>query len=230
MVKSDEELHYEFAANLRQARQAAGYPSARRAAKAMGVNVATYTSHENGQRGIEPDVAKLYASFFKIDVGKIFDVSGLTTQERADTKVAVVSEAKMGVWKSAALDIGEQKGNIASISLPPSRSADVRYAVEMGDESANRSIPAGWHGIYTALDCPIPELHNKLVFIERERHGLVERSFRRATLMPDGTLRLAADTDDRRYKGDVTYYPGTDDEVVRIVGRVIGKYLESDDI
>lgn len=223
-------IRAKFAAALKAAREEAGYDSARKAALDMKVNPSTYNHHENGTRGIELDVAKLYAAFFNIDIGRIFDVSGLGSSEAADFESPVVSEVKMGVWKSADLDIEERTENKLSLFLPRSRSASVRRAVEVLDESVNRSIPSGWFGLYTPLDVSIEELHNKLVYVEREKAGLIEHSIRRATLMPNGTLALHADSDDRRYKQDVATYPGPEDESVRIVGRIVGKYVESDDL
>lgn len=219
-----------FAANLRQARIAKGYRSARKAAFDLGIKPGTYTHHENGTRPIDLDMAKLYASFFNVDIRKIFDVRGLPLPHDADVEISVASEAAaMGVWRSVALDTSEQKGNKRSLRLPPSRKVSVRKAVEMADESCNRSIPSGWHGIYTPLDRPLGELHNRLVYIERERNGLIERSIRRVIVLPDGALDLCADSDDHRYRNDVVHYP-SDGETIRIVGRIVGKYLESDNL
>jgi transcriptional regulator with XRE-family HTH domain len=49
---------------LRELRTRAGFPSARQAAQAMGVALATYTQHENGQRAFTADQALDYAAFF----------------------------------------------------------------------------------------------------------------------------------------------------------------------
>lgn len=51
---------------LRKARKGAGYDSAKSAAEAMGVPVATYIQHENGARGYPADRAKRYARFFRV--------------------------------------------------------------------------------------------------------------------------------------------------------------------
>lgn len=49
---------------LRHARKAAGYRSARSAAQAMGVAVATYVQHENGSRMFTAAVQDRYHAFF----------------------------------------------------------------------------------------------------------------------------------------------------------------------
>ncbi|ATQ67759.1 MULTISPECIES: S24 family peptidase [Methylosinus] len=52
---------------LRQARIAAGYPSATAAAEAMGANKTTYISHENGHAGLSR-AGKRYAAFFRVSL------------------------------------------------------------------------------------------------------------------------------------------------------------------
>lgn len=50
---------------LRQARKDAGYESAADAAKAFGWKTAGYTHHENGTRGVKPELARRYAKAFR---------------------------------------------------------------------------------------------------------------------------------------------------------------------
>lgn len=51
---------------LRQARENAGYETAKAAAEAMGIPVATYIQHENGSRGYPATKAERYAKFFRV--------------------------------------------------------------------------------------------------------------------------------------------------------------------
>lgn len=53
-------------ARLKQARVKGSYSSAKAAAEAMGVPVATYIQHENGTRGFPAPVAERYARFFRV--------------------------------------------------------------------------------------------------------------------------------------------------------------------
>ena len=53
------------AQRLREARELAGYESARQAANANGWGVSTYTAHENGQNGFSAAKAAEYAKAFK---------------------------------------------------------------------------------------------------------------------------------------------------------------------
>lgn len=52
---------------LRQARERAGYASASDAARALGMPVSTYASHENGQNGLTPKSAERYARAFRVN-------------------------------------------------------------------------------------------------------------------------------------------------------------------
>jgi transcriptional regulator with XRE-family HTH domain len=53
---------------LRQARQNAGFAHASDAAKRFGWAAPTYSSHENGHRGLTPDVIETYAAAFRVPV------------------------------------------------------------------------------------------------------------------------------------------------------------------
>lgn len=53
---------------LRAARSDAGYESAAQAARALGVPIPTYTSHENGIRGVPREDVARYAVFFRVSV------------------------------------------------------------------------------------------------------------------------------------------------------------------
>lgn len=218
-----------FAANLRKGRENAGYTSAAQAARAMGIGVSGYNHHENGQRGIDLEAAKFYASFLAIKVNDLIDLDYVFSPEAADFAIPVTGEVAMGIWRSAELDSGEHTVNKRTIDVPRVRGSQMRLSVEVADESVNKSIRRGEYAIYIPLDVALSELNKKLIIIERIRNGLIERSIRRATVTGNGTLSLAADTTDKRFNKDVVLYPasGADDDV-RIIGRVIGKYVESD--
>lgn len=58
-----------LAERLRIARKKAGFTTASDAARAMGVNVVTYTAHENGGREYDRNSAAHYAETFGVDTG-----------------------------------------------------------------------------------------------------------------------------------------------------------------
>ena len=61
---------------LRLAREAAGYASAGDAAKAFGWAYPTYAAHENGSRGVRPDLIRRYARAFKVSALWLLDGAG----------------------------------------------------------------------------------------------------------------------------------------------------------
>lgn len=74
---------------LIEARKAAGYPSARAAAAAMGVSYYTYAQHENNTQGREVprDAAIRYARFFQVSLEWLLTGAG---HPGRGTKIAVV--------------------------------------------------------------------------------------------------------------------------------------------
>lgn len=61
---------------LREAREAAGYATAGDAAKAFGWAYPTYAGHENGSRGVRPDLIRRYARAFKVNTLWLLDGIG----------------------------------------------------------------------------------------------------------------------------------------------------------
>lgn len=86
VVRSEElvgEPEPNLAARLRQARTRSGFASAKDAAKAAGIPVATYIQHENGTRGVPVTRAAMYAAQFGVSkewllFGKTDPSRGLT--------------------------------------------------------------------------------------------------------------------------------------------------------
>lgn len=61
---------------LRLARERAGFEGPTDAATYFGWNPVTYRSHENGQRGLRPDIAKRYARAFKVSAAWLLTGEG----------------------------------------------------------------------------------------------------------------------------------------------------------
>jgi len=68
---------------LREAREKAGYSSAKAAAEAMGIPVATYIQHENGGRGYPASRADRYAKFFRVQACWLLYGQGEAPSEQA---------------------------------------------------------------------------------------------------------------------------------------------------
>lgn len=68
---------------LRQARAKANFEKATDAARAYGWNEVTYTSHENGARGLRPAVAEKYAKAFRVPAEWLLYGKGKAAQKAA---------------------------------------------------------------------------------------------------------------------------------------------------
>ncbi|MBB3381779.1 MULTISPECIES: LexA family transcriptional regulator [unclassified Rhizobium] len=67
---------------LRAAREAANYPSATKAAEALGVSLSTYRAHENGQNEFSAEVANRYAKKFGTTAAYLLTGEGLRKTAR----------------------------------------------------------------------------------------------------------------------------------------------------
>jgi SOS-response transcriptional repressor LexA len=160
---------------LRQARERAGYPSAKAAAEAMNVPVATYIQHENGTRGFSPSRAERYGRFFRVTPEWL-----LYGKDKADTLVAlgprlyVIGEVAAGVFREAwkvPPDEWEAFTGRADVPAPVQK----RFGLRVSGDSMNAIYPPG-----TILECieydgtePIP--NGKRVIVQRTKlDGSVE--------------------------------------------------------
>ena len=72
---------------MREARIAAGFEDATKAAERFGWNVISYRSHENGIRGIKPTVGKAYAKAFKVSQAWLMTGEGLMNSPGIDAEI-----------------------------------------------------------------------------------------------------------------------------------------------
>lgn len=133
---------------LKQARERAGYDSAKSAAEAMGVSVATYIQHENGSRGISASRAARYARFFRVTPE--FLLYGKLTYDRLTQlgpQLFVIGEVAAGVFKEAWRMPPEEWAAYtgrADVAAPLAK----RFGLRVAGDSMNLLYPAG-----TVLDC-----------------------------------------------------------------------------
>lgn len=73
------------AKRLREARERAGYESARKAALTFGWGVSTYAAHENGQNSYNAEKAEMYAKAFKTRADWL--MFGITDAESASVGI-----------------------------------------------------------------------------------------------------------------------------------------------
>lgn len=209
---------------LRRAR-AAKYRTIPEACYAHGWKVSTYTHHENGTRGFKPAQARIYARAFGVSASELL---GLRLDSASISEVDVVGDAAVGVWREGRSDNvrGARKRKLVPVPRASSESG-LRQAVRVVDESANQVIGRGEFAVFETQTDEV--LQAGLVYlIERTRGDLTEKSLRRLVERATGQMHLETPTDDRSLYGEIPYPPSRAEETIRIIGRVIGKYVSFD--
>lgn len=135
---------------LKQAREKSGWQSAKSAAEAMGVPVATYIQHENGTRGFPADRAIRYARFFRVTPEWL--LYGSLRSDSAGSvelgpRLFLKGEVAAGVWKEAWEIPADEWGIFtgrADVAVPVQR----RFGLKVVGDSMNEIYPEG-----TILEC-----------------------------------------------------------------------------
>ena len=198
---------------LRRARMDRGFKAAAEAARYFGWNVPTYTSHENGIRGISREAAVRYAAAYRLDLSALLGFS-----VTAANSIEVLGDAALGVWRDKDIDL-ERNVNAQSPAVPSVGDRGVmRFAVEMKDQSANRVLAAGDFAICEPIDSDALQ-PNSLLYVERTNEGLAERTVRRLERGQTG-MRLVTVSTAAHLSSSIPFpSPG-----VQVLGRVVGRY------
>lgn len=204
---------------LRAARIARGFESAAEAARSFGWSEVTYTSHENGIRGIRKDVAERYGKAFCVDPATLL---GFNTSTHFDAVhgVHVIGSASWGLWRDTRMSTALSP---AVVDVPRQPNATDRRAVIVSDDSVNKVMASGTFAIFE----PVPDLRalttGKFVVIRRTRGDLEELSVRRVLSAVDDVVRLSAYSTNVAYTETLTFNVNTLTNV-EVVGIVVGKY------
>lgn len=212
---------------LRKARIAHGFSSAREAAENFGWTESTYTSHENGTRGIRPENAKKYARAFKIPEASLLGISPGIEIQPLDQGVRVLGEVNARIWRDKDLD-SEDRQDVQLLHIPEREGQPMRFAAKVGDKSADRYFQKDDYGIFVpiAADGKNDIRPGDLVLVETQRADLIEWTIRRVADLNNGLIRLVFHTNDNQFKEIVTI-PASEKGVQRkLLGRVVGKYAE----
>lgn len=210
---------------LRRARLNAGFASAAEAARRHGWNDVTYTSHENGTRGIGLAAAKKYAKAYRIDASEILGLAmGSGTPARL---IQIVGDAAVGVWRDANLTtlMGQKGADALTIPVLQELGSAMQGAVRVVDASMNKVFQPGEFAIYSEIEelGDLDQHAGKIAYVERSRGDLIERSLRLFTKRKDG-MRLECFSTESRFAESVSYPSKVPNESIRIVGFVVGKY------
>lgn len=133
---------------LQTARAAAGFENAVDAARAFGWNDVTYRAHENGTRGLRPDVAARYARAFKVSTGWLLTGEGGTGGgEPQGARLAarpepipVVGRTAAGVFREV-IEYDDGRREYVFDEPDPEFPNARRFALEVEGDSMNRLEP-----------------------------------------------------------------------------------------
>ena len=175
------------ATRLKDARERAGYASAKEAAEAMGVKVPTYIQHENGTRGFPAAKAEKYGKFFR--VAPEWLLYGTLTSDKVvelGPRLYVVGEVAAGVFKETWKVPRDERvafSGVAGVRAP----LKDRFGLKVAGDSMDQLYPPG-----TILECRnwwgdevIP--NGKRVIVQRTRRdGTVEATVKEYLRAEDG--------------------------------------------
>lgn len=177
------------AQRLRIARERAGYDTAKAAAEAMGVPVATYVQHENGGRGYPAGRADRYGKFFRVSPEWLLYERGEEDEAPASDSVPIVGFVGAG---SVATLFSEGQGPFDEVE-PPADSTP--QTVGLGIRGASLG-PAFDEGIvfYDDVRSPVtPDLHGRLCVVGLNDGRVLVKILRSAG---DGSFHLFSNTMD----------------------------------
>lgn len=211
---------------LKLARERAGYESAKSAAEAMGVPVATYIQHENGARGFPAARAERYARFFRVTpewllYGRVGDAQSIELGPRLFVKGDVAA----GVWKEA-WEIDPDEWEVFTGRADVKAPLQKRFGLRVVGNSMDYVYPPG-----TILECleyagdeVIPS--GKRVIAIRERvDGSVEATVKELVRDEHGVEWLVPRSSNPAYQAVRGDRPDDPEIVkVKIVALVVGSY------
>jgi SOS-response transcriptional repressor LexA len=180
------------AQRLRQARERAGYVSAKAAAEAMGVPVATYVQHENGSRGFPADRAARYGRFFRVPAewllfGKDRDAVDHAT---LGPRLFVKGEVAAGIWREA-WEVEPDEWEVFTGRADVTAPLRERFGLRVVGDSMDEVYPPG-----TIVECvaydgedEIPS-GKRVVVLRSNISGDVEATVKELVYDPDGRMWL----------------------------------------
>lgn len=210
-------------ARLKTARKKSGYSSAKAAAEAMGVPVATYIQHENGSRGVPASRAERYAKFFRVaPEWLLYGKETSVTEIELGPRLYVVGEVAAGVWKEAwELDPDEWEVFTGRADVPAP--LQKRFGLRVSGESMNAVYPSG-----TILECvqyehdePV-ESGRRVIVIRRRLDGTVEATVKELVRDEQGIEWLVPRSSNPAFQAFRGDRPDSPDIVsIEIVGIVV---------
>lgn len=163
---------------LTEAREKAGFATAADAARALGVKLPTYYSHENGTSGLRPDVAAKYARKFRVSLEWLLTgkgeapTTGVVPFDNELEGLPLLGNIQAGAWVEAA-DAQEGAGTeMVQVVRDPRFPHARQYALRVVGDSMDLEYPDG--SIVTCVsfsDSGLAIAEGMIVHVERHRAG-----------------------------------------------------------
>lgn len=206
---------------LRQARQAAGYRTAREFADTHDIPQPTYTMHELGKRALKRETAVRYAKALNISLEWLMTGNGKGPSESPALRpiatledVPVVGHVQAGEWQEA-LELDEQEWRYVPVALDPEYPEVKRFGLKVLGPSMNKLYPEGTVliciGLHDIGEDPRPG--DKVICQRRRKDGLIEATVKEYVLEADGSHWLYPRSTDPRFQQPWPLEkPGDDDD------------------
>lgn len=214
---------------LKQAREAAGYPTAAAAARAFGFHPQNTRDHEAGRRGIAPEQASAYARAYRttpewILFGKGGAPRGLPSDQASPSParmVPVVGTVRAGAWLEVIDDMPPEEW--LPFADPQYDRAEV-YALTVEGRSMDQEYRDGSRVfVVPAAHAGIREGDH--VVVRRRRGGGVETTLKEVVVEKDGEVTLWPRSNDPQHQTPYRLGLARDaDDGPEIIGVVVGKY------
>lgn len=214
------------------ARKSAGYETATEGAARCGVSISSYIHHENGTRNYPSSKAAVYARAYQVNVNWLLFGTGTMTGIQPPHLEPVGNNeglpiqyiVQAGAW----YENGDNHELIGRAQFAPDKrfASDQQWAEKVHGDSLDKLFPEGsiLH-IVSAIGSGLEIKDKALVVVERERHGLRERTVKRITKDENGKRILIGESNNPKWNVPLDLeLKCSEFESAQIVGIVIGGY------
>lgn len=223
----------ERAKRLKQARKAAGYTSAEKAATRFVWNVNSYKAHESGRNGFGIADQKRYAAAFGVSSAWLQtgegeppvsqkEKSGLVTTNAPIGMIPVTGKVAANTWLSVEdMDFGyDDVDYVPSIGGYP---VEWQFALVVEGNCLNKIAQHGERLVcLNTIAAAVSISDGDLAVVERRRYDgqMIERTAKRVRLAADG-YELWPESNDPAHQEPIRLYRATDGEDVQVIGKVL---------
>lgn len=214
------------AERLKEAREKSGYTSAKSAAEAMGIALATYIQHENGTRGYPASKAQRYAKFFRTSPEWLL-YGKQVTPATLGPHLFVKGKVAAGVFQDA-IQWPEEDWQSFTGRADVEAPLAMRFGLRVDGPSMNLIYPDG-----TILDCvryfdDAPISNGKRVIVERHHiNGSVEATVKEYLKDADGVEWLVPRSNNPAFQMPLRCdEPGGSIEKIEITAIVVAAIIQ----